>query len=74
MSLNQNGVNSLHDKKSTFTKGHSIRKYTSGGLEDKEHDRIIAISLLVGADIVTAQQQPQPQQQNNHNCSWVETK
>ena len=21
--------------------------------------------------IVTAQQQPQPQQQNNHNCSWV---
>ena len=24
--------------------------------------------------IVTAQQQPQPQQQNNHNCSWVETK
>ena len=23
-------------------------------------------------DIVTAQQQPQPQQQNNHNCSWVE--
>ena len=25
-------------------------------------------------DIVTAQQQPQPQQQNNHNCSWVETK
>ena len=25
-------------------------------------------------DVVTAQQQPQPQQQNNHNCSWVETK
>ena len=24
--------------------------------------------------IVTAQQQPQPQQQNNHNCCWVETK
>ena len=24
--------------------------------------------------IVTAKQQPQPQQQNNHNCSWVETK
>ena len=24
--------------------------------------------------VVTAQQQPQPQQQNNHNCSWVETK
>ena len=24
--------------------------------------------------IFTAQQQPQPQQQNNHNCSWVETK
>ena len=24
--------------------------------------------------IVTAQQQPQPQQQNNQNCSWVETK
>ena len=21
--------------------------------------------------IVTAHQQPQPQQQNNHNCSWV---
>ena len=25
-------------------------------------------------DIITAQKQPQPQQQNNHNCSWVETK
>ena len=24
--------------------------------------------------VVTAQQQPQPQQQNIHNCSWVETK
>ena len=24
--------------------------------------------------IVTAQQQAQLQQQNNHNCSWVETK
>ena len=24
--------------------------------------------------IVTAQQQPQPQQQDNHNCSWVESK
>ena len=24
--------------------------------------------------IVTAQHQPQPQQQNNHNCSLVETK
>ena len=24
--------------------------------------------------IVTAQQQPQPLQQNNHNCSWFETK
>ena len=24
--------------------------------------------------IVTAQQQPQSQQQNDHNCSWVETK
>ena len=24
--------------------------------------------------IVTAQQQPQPQQQSNHNFSWVETK
>ena len=24
--------------------------------------------------IVTAQQEPQPQQQNNHDCSWVETK
>ena len=24
--------------------------------------------------VVTAQQQSQPQQQNNHNCSWVETK
>ena len=24
--------------------------------------------------VVTAQQQPQPQQQNNQNCSWVETK
>ena len=23
---------------------------------------------------VTAQQQPQHQQQNNHNCCWVETK
>ena len=26
---------------------------------------------VVSLDIVTAQQQPQPQQQNNHNCSWV---
>ena len=25
-------------------------------------------------DIVTAQKQPQPQQQNYHNCSWVETR
>ena len=25
-------------------------------------------------DIVTAQQQPQPQQRNNLNCRWVETK
>ena len=24
--------------------------------------------------VVTAQQQPRPQQQNNQNCSWVETK
>ena len=24
--------------------------------------------------VVTAQQQPQPRQQNNHNCSWVKTK
>ena len=24
--------------------------------------------------IVTAQQQPQPKQQNNQNCSWIETK
>ena len=24
--------------------------------------------------IVTAEQQPEPQQQNNNNCSWVETK
>ena len=29
-------------------------------------------SNFVGYKIVTAQQQPQ--QQNNHNCSWVETK
>ena len=27
-----------------------------------------------GNKIVTAQQQPQPQQQNNHKCSGVETK
>ena len=25
-------------------------------------------------EFFTAQQQPQPQQQNNQNCSWVETK
>ena len=30
--------------------------------------------LLIGQLIVTAQQQPHPQRQNNHNCSWVETK
>ena len=29
-------------------------------------------SLL--SSIVAAQQQPQPPKQNNHNCSWVETK
>ena len=32
------------------------------------------LSYDVNTNIVTAQQQPQPQQQNNHNCSWVETK
>ena len=32
----------------------------------------LAISNFVGYKIVTAQQQPQ--QQNKHNCSWVETK
>ena len=30
--------------------------------------------VQLSRNIVTAQQQPQPQQQNNHNCSWVETK
>ena len=29
------------------------------------------LTLLV---IVTAQQQPQPQQRNSYNCGWVETK
>ena len=32
------------------------------------------ITFIIGENIVTAQQQPQPQQQNNHNCSWFETK
>ena len=31
-------------------------------------------SYLCMLNIVTAQQQLQPQQQNNNNCSWVETK
>ena len=30
--------------------------------------------IKIFKDIITAKQQPQPQQQNNHNCSWVETK
>ena len=33
-----------------------------------------SISSHSSTYIVTAQQQPQPQQQDNHNCSWVETK
>ena len=32
------------------------------------------LSLGTKLAIVTALQQPQPQQQNNQNCSWVETK
>ena len=36
--------------------------------------QVTVIYQLVQSEIVTAQQQPQPQQQNNHNCSWVETK
>ena len=39
-------------------KGHTLYSHAAGEV----------------AKIVTAQQQPQPQQQNNHNCSWVETK
>ena len=40
------------------------------------HDsRGMAILYQRGREsIVTGQQQPQPQQQNNRNCSWVETK
>ena len=26
---------------------------------------------FISNHIVTAQQQPQPQQRNNHNCSWI---
>ena len=36
--------------------------------------RLFLSEVDKASDIVTAQQQPQPQQQNNHNCSWVETK
>ena len=36
--------------------------------------RILDSIIMDLNSIVTAQQQPQPQQQNNHNCSWVETK
>ena len=46
------------------------------------HEKILILGIaffgtpgIVAKDeIVTAQKQPQPQQQNNHNCSWVETK
>ena len=35
-------------------------------------DDVLMNNILDAVDqIVTAQQQPQPQQQNNHNCSWV---
>ena len=44
---------------------HSV---TMWFIEQRFH--ISAFTVL----IVTAQQQPQPQQQNKHNCSWVETK
>ena len=40
---------------------------------DGEKD-LRVIKYLIDHVFVTAQQQPQPQQQNNHNCSWVETK
>ena len=32
------------------------------------------IKQMQEQSIVTAQQQPQSQQQNNHNCNWVEIK
>ena len=38
------------------------------------HRCILQQQLLTFSNIVvTFQQQPQPQQQNNYNCSWVET-
>ena len=41
---------------------------------DRSIPHIIASGRVKNFPIVTAQQQPQPQQQNNLNCSWVETK
>ena len=39
------------------------------------YDLLSALILVFALiSIVTAQQQPQPHQQNNNNCSWVETK
>ena len=40
------------------------------------HPSLELISTVSKYDqyIVTSQQQPKPQQQNNHKCSWVETK
>ena len=39
-----------------------------------QHERMMNYQVKHLMVFVTAQQQLQPQQQNNHNCSWVETK
>ena len=49
----------------------AFRLYKVPNKGTNKQNRHLATTLI---NIVTAQQQPQPQQQNNHNCSWVETK
>ena len=52
---------------------HPVESFTP--LKKDCHGKIVPfVDSQVKFFIVTAQQQPQPQQQNNHNCSWVETK
>ena len=57
-------INSYHsDKEAIHVRAGECKAYFS--------KKVVWCSIDI---IVTAQQQPQPQQQNNQNCSWVETK
>ena len=57
----------------------SERQFQFGGGEVRKSLNTLVAPMYVLDDdyrthIVTAQQQPQPQQQKNQNCSWDETK